>query len=95
MSNDTDDAGVIETILQRLNTFRLPRLVELKERVDRGETISEHDHQFLERVLNDARSIKGLVKRQPAVQPLVAKLTTLYAEIVAKSLENEAKNESS
>ena len=35
MSNDTEDTGMIEALLQRLNDFRLPRLLELKERVDR------------------------------------------------------------
>lgn len=93
MSNSTDDTGKIEAILQRLNEFRLPRLLELKERVDRGETLTDHDIKFLEHVLEDARSVEGLIKRRPEVQPLAAKVTALYHDIVAKGLENEAKSQ--
>ena len=60
--------------------------------VDAGETLTESDMEFLERVLEDGRSIEGLVKRHPEVQPLVAKVTGLYHDIVAKGLENESKS---
>jgi len=43
MSDDTEDTGVITVLLERLNDFRLPRLLELKERMDAGETLSEND----------------------------------------------------
>ena len=42
-------------------------------------------------VTSIGRSIEGLVKRHPEVQPLVAKVTGLYSDIVAKGLENESK----
>ena len=47
MSNDTEDTGMIEALLQRLNDFRLPPLLELKVRVDRGETLRDSDIEFL------------------------------------------------
>jgi hypothetical protein len=93
MSDKTEDTGVIEAVLQRLNDFRLPRLLELKERVDRGETLTDHDMEFLEHVLEDGRSVEGLIKRRPEVQPLAAKVIALYHDIVAKGLENESKNQ--
>jgi hypothetical protein len=43
MSNDTEDTGIIEVLLQRLNDFRLPRLLELKARVDAGEALTDYD----------------------------------------------------
>jgi hypothetical protein len=93
MSNDTEDTGMIEALLQRLNDFRLPRLLELKERVDSGATLEEYDIEFLEQVLDDAHAGKPLCDRHPEVQPLVAKLTALYHEITSKALENEAKSQ--
>ena len=93
MSNDTEDTGMIEALLQRLNDFRLPRLLELKERVDVGETLSEYDMEFLERVLEDAHCRPRLIDRHPEVQPLAAKMTALYHEITSKALENEAKSQ--
>jgi hypothetical protein len=93
MSNDIEDTGMIEALLQRLNDFRLPRLLELKERVDRGETMSEYDIEFLEGVLADAHSAVPLSDRHKELQPLAAKMTALYHEITSKALENEAKNQ--
>jgi hypothetical protein len=91
MSEKTEDTGVIEAILQRLNDFRLPRLLELKERMDRGETLSDHDIEFLERVIDDAHALDGLIKRRPEVQPLAAKVVALHHEIISKGVENESK----
>jgi hypothetical protein len=90
MSDKTEDTGTIEAILQRLNDFRLPRLLELKGRVDSGETLTEYDLEFLEHVLEDGHYIQGLIDRHPEVQPLAAQVIALYHHIVAKGLENES-----
>jgi hypothetical protein len=92
MSNNIEDTGVIEALLARLNEYRLPRLLELKERVAAGEAISDNDLQLLERVLEDGREIQPLMARNPNVQPIYAQVTALYAEITAKALENEQKS---
>ena len=89
MSNDNEDIGIIEVLLQRLNDFRLPRLLELQGRVDAGETLTDSDMDFLERSLADANDSRALIDRHPEVQPLAVKLTALYHDIIAKALENE------
>lgn len=92
MSDKTEDIGVIETLLERLNDFRLPRLLELRERVDQGEAITDSDMQLLERVLEDARAIHPLISRNPSFQPIYAQVTALYNEITTKAVANEAKS---
>ena len=92
MSNDIEDTGMIEVLLQRLNDFRLPRLLELKERVERGGTLDEYDLEFLAQALEDAHSTIPLIDRHRELQPLAAKLTALYHEITSQALENESKN---
>ncbi len=92
MSNDIEDTGLIEALLQRLNDFRLPRLLELKERVERGETMRESDIEFMQGALEDAHAVKPLSDRHRELQPLAAKMTALYHEITARALENEAKS---
>lgn len=89
MSDDTEDTGVITVLLERLNDFRLPRLLELKQRMDAGETLSDHDLKFLERLMEDARSAHVYVDRHPEVQPIYARVMTLYNEITTRGLENE------
>lgn len=91
MSNEIEDTGVIETLLARLKEYRLPRLLELKERVNRGEAIDDNDLQLLERVLEDGRKIHPLIERNPKVQPIYAQVTALHAEITAKAVDNESR----
>jgi len=90
MSDTTiKEAGTIQVMLQRLNEFRLPRALDLKKKVDRGEKLDSNDVEFLETVLTDASSAQGLISRHPELQPLVGKLMGLYSEITTKGLENE------
>lgn len=92
MSSKEEDTGVIEALLQRLNDFRLPRLLELKARVDAGETLTDNDLELLERIQHDAQSIRGLVDRNPEIQGLYAKLTALYHDITTRAVANESKS---
>ena len=90
MSDTTiKEAGTIQVMLQRLNEYRLPRALDLKKKVDRGEKLDSNDVEFLETVLTDASSAQGLISRHPELQPLVGKLMGLYSEITTKGLENE------
>lgn len=91
MSDSSHDAGVIQALLERLNTQRLPRALDLKDKVDAGEPLSEYDMRFLDEVLHDAHTIKPLVERHPEYQQLVARIIHLYKEITDKALENEKK----
>jgi len=92
MSDTTiKEAGTIQVMLQRLNEYRLPRALDLKKKVDRGEKLDSYDIEFLETVLADANSAQGLITKHPEIQPLVGKLMGLYSEITTKGLENEQK----
>jgi hypothetical protein len=91
MSESSKDAGTIQTLLDRLNKQRLPRALDLKSRVDRGERVLENDMDFLKRVFDDAGTAQALADKHPEFQPLVARLISLYSEITSKALENEQK----
>jgi hypothetical protein len=85
------EAGTIQVLLQRLNDIRLPRALDLKKKVDRGDKLDSYDLDFLETVLADATSAQGLAAKHPEFKPLVGKLIGLYGEITTKGLENEQK----
>ncbi len=85
------DAGTIQVMLQRLNDLRLPKALDLKKKVDRGEKLDNYDMEFLEGVLEDASSAQHLLARHPELQTLVSKLVALYSAITTKALENEQK----
>lgn len=89
MINSAGDEGTIQVLLERLNQWRLPRALEMKERVDQGEKLSDHDIAFLNRVLEDSTQAQSLASKNPELQPLIDKLASLYSHITRKALENE------
>jgi hypothetical protein len=91
MKDSTDDTGTIQALLERLNTRRLPRALRMQEKVDRGETLDDHDMTFLNQVFEDAGKAQTLASKHPELKSLVDKLTGLYHHITKKALENEQK----
>jgi hypothetical protein len=89
MTDTSKDAGVIQVLIERFERHRLPRVLELKEKVDSGELLNEMDLDYLERILEDAQEHKGLVDRHPEWQKISAQVVSLYKQITAKALENE------
>ena len=89
MTEKSDDAGVIAVLVQRFESERLPRALDLKEKVDQGETLNDIDIAFLEQVLEDANKLGPLLERHDEYHKLVAQATSLYKDITDKALENE------
>jgi len=89
MTEHSEDAGVIDVLMQRLEKQRLPRALSLKEKVDRGERLDDDDIAFLEEVFADASRVKPLLDKHPQYESLAMKVLHLYKTITDKALENE------
>lgn len=89
MTKSSEDIGVIVALVDRFTEQRLPKATALKEKVDKGECLTERDINFLEEVFSDANRIMPLIDRHPEWQPLAARAISLYKEITEKALENE------
>ena len=89
MTEKSEDAGMIAVLIQRFESERLPRALDLKEKVDRGETLNDNDIAFLEQVFEDANTLKPLLDRHDEYHKLVAQAINLYKEITEKGLANE------
>jgi len=89
MSTPSQDVGVIQALLERLNSQRLPMALALKDKVEQGEKLSDYDIGKLEEVFIDAQTIQPMVDRHPEYQELAARILHLYKEILDKAAENE------
>lgn len=85
------DQGIAQVLLVRLENERLPYALKLKDKVDRGERLSDFDTQFLKRVLEEGREARSLAVKLPQYQEVVTRMTQLYDEITRKGAENEQK----
>jgi hypothetical protein len=81
-------------LVLRLNNEQLPRALELKAVVDKGERLGGYDMLYLKRVLSEADTILRVVSKLPEYRELVAQMALLYDEITRKALENERNPES-
>jgi len=89
MKESAEDTGVILALVKRFDEQRLPRAMELKKRVDKGECLSEHDIAFLEEVFREAKHVMPLVDKHPEWQTTASRAISLYKEITEKALANE------
>jgi len=83
------DDGLIQVLAERLANQRLPRALSIKEKVDKGEILSDFDITFLEEVFEDAHKILPIVDRHPEWQSLAARVMNLYDDITNLALKNE------
>jgi hypothetical protein len=89
MTKPTDDAGVLVTLIERFEKYRLPRLLELKERVDKGEKLSDLDMEFLKEVFDSSKDVKPYIDRHAGLQDLAAQAMGIYSDVMDKATENE------
>ncbi len=81
--------GTIQTLLDRLNKHRLPRLLEIQRKVESAGLLDDVDMRFLRTVQDDAGDVLRLAGRNPQIPSLVTKVVQLYDDITRKALEYE------
>lgn len=84
-----EDQGLAVVVIERFEHWILPRVLDIKAKVDRGKKLDDFDIDFLAQVLRDAEEIKPHVDRAPAYQALYTRVIGLYGEITKQGLENE------
>jgi uncharacterized small protein (DUF1192 family) len=85
------DKGVAQVLLMRLEAERLPYALKLKDKVDRGERLSDFDTQFVKRGIKEGSQARALAAKLPQYQEIVDRMARLYEEITRKGAENEQK----
>ena len=92
MNEDMKDKMIMNTLLERFQKQRLPRLLDIKKAVDQGDKLGNFDMEFLEEVFSDTRQNQHYLEAaDDELKSLFMKALSLYNEITKKALENEQK----
>lgn len=82
------DQGEITVLLERFESL-IPILLDVKERVQKGDTLSEFEITELSSMLKHASDIRGLLDRHPELQKIAVQVITLYNDITDAALKSE------
>ena len=88
MAMSKNDA-LIEVLAERLVKIRLPRILDIKEKVSKGGQLNELDIEFFKQVFSDIRQNQSLINGDKELQELVARAIHLDKEITDMALANE------
>lgn len=89
MSESQKDLGVATALLNNFTSQRLPRILAIRDKVERGERIEDWDIQFLYELCEGAGQVKPMVDKLPEFQEVYAQAASLCKAIADKALENE------
>jgi len=89
MIDSQHELSIIQSLAERFERSRLPRLLYLRQRVEQGDVLSDLDILFLEEVIHDAWQNKPLMDHYPEWQRFCASVIHLYEQITEKALDNE------
>ena len=87
--NHHGELGTIAVILERFRSYRLPRALDIKAKLDKGQPLDDFDMQFMETVLQEREQILHLVHRHPEFEKLCARVFVFYKDIVRQAIEIE------
>ncbi len=87
------DKAMIEVLLERMEKHRLPRLIDIREKLDQNQKLDSYDIEFLDEVFSDTRDNEHYIKNaDDDLKTIFMKVVSLYKEIMEKALENEKKS---
>ncbi len=84
--------AMIEVVVERFVKLRLPRALDIKKNLERGEVLCDMDIQFLEEMMRDISHNQHLAEGNQELQNLVARAIHLNKQITEMALANQQKN---
>ncbi|MCU7836845.1 MAG: hypothetical protein KZQ83_16540 [gamma proteobacterium symbiont of Taylorina sp.] len=89
MLGSLKEKGVFIVLLLRFEKYTLPRAIDLKEKVARGEKLEDFDIAFLNKAISNIQRYKTLIDKNPEFHQLEARAIWLYTQIIELALKNE------
>ena len=81
--------GIIQSLVQEFEQHRLPRLFRIKDKLDRGEAISDVDFEYLCKEIKDAGLAMHMTVNYPELRDFCLSMSHLYKQICDEALDNE------
>jgi hypothetical protein len=89
VTSHAKEETVLRALLINFEKHRLPRVLDIKEKVDKGELLNDWEVAFLENAIDEAMRARASVDRHPEFQAVYAHAARLYDEITVQALKNE------
>lgn len=86
-----NNEALIEVLICRFVDLRLPRCLDIKQKLEQGGELGELDIQFLDEMMHDIQQNKHLVNGNQELEKLVAKAIHLNKTITDLALANVQK----
>lgn len=87
--HDLDDAGTSQVVIQRFLDKQLPLLLQWKEEMAEGKTLTTGEMELLDRMLHRADRLNRFVGEHEEYRELAGKIISLIDEITDEALDNE------
>ena len=87
------ELGVVQVVLERYNREWLPALLDMRKKVDRGETLDDRELSLLSKAIEEARGGATFAKSHPEFKSLIDRASALYEHIEARNKENADSNQ--
>lgn len=84
-----NELGIASSMIQDFYKNRLPRLFDIRARVNAGEVLSDFDIDYLNSTFRQSRGSSAFAETYPEYRKLVSQVLNLYNQITTVALENE------
>lgn len=81
--------GVLAAMEEDFVKHKVPRILDIKEKLTGGATLDNWDIEFLEEAFNDALRVRPVVNHHPELQAMYGRVVSLYREIMELAQRNE------
>ena len=81
--------GLLFVMMKEFKSHKLPRLMSMKSKLDKGGILNQVEIDFLTIYINDAKRNLSLVMQNPVLHGFCSKTTSLYCQITSSALKNE------
>jgi hypothetical protein len=88
MSNPHNE-GVEQVMVERFIKYELPKLLDLKEKVNGGAALADVEIDMMSDIVERARNFHRFVDVWPEYKTVIAQIIDTYHEIATKAVENE------